>query len=282
MHREDQRILARIVVEHRFGRRVGQNAAIPIQLAVDPDSGERRRQRAGRHDVLDAEFAITAVEIPHLAGADMGGADGQPRPATVDQIEIDQFGQGLLQRLGGVVSGPLGTERIVVAGVGQRIGPEEPGNAVDHGRPVGQLFIEAGKRARKAPDRTLLHPLPEFLQARQAVFRRIAGDQAGIDGADRGADDPVRLDAGFVQRLIDAGLIGSQRAAALQHQHDLAGQCLAQRLQVMRRPLVMSVFHVSLPFDACDRHVRGRIRFRCVDIRFSARSSRRRPAARCR
>jgi hypothetical protein len=58
-------------------------------------------------------------------------------------------------------------------------------------------------------------------------LRRVAGDQAGIDGADRGADDPVRLDAGLVQRLIDAGLIGPERAAALQHEHDLAWQVYA-------------------------------------------------------
>ena len=31
---------------------------------------------------------------------------------------------------------------------------------------------------------------------------------------------PVRLDAGLVHRLIDAGLIGAERAAALQHQGD--------------------------------------------------------------
>ena len=31
---------------------------------------------------------------------------------------------------------------------------------------------------------------------------------------------PIRLDAGFVQRLIDADLIGAERPAALQHQRD--------------------------------------------------------------
>ena len=59
------------------------------------------------------------------------------------------------------------------------------------------------------------------------MLRLIARDQAGIDGADRGADDPVRLDAGLVQRLIDTGLIGAERTAALQHQDDLAGQALS-------------------------------------------------------
>ena len=50
----------------------------------------------------------------------------------------------------------------------------------------------------------------------------VAGDQAGVDRADRGADHPVWLDAGFMQRLIDADLIGAERAATLQHQHYLA------------------------------------------------------------
>ena len=44
----------------------------------------------------------------------------------------------------------------------------------------------------------------------------------GVDGADRGADHPVRLDAGFVQGLIDPALIGAERAAALKDQHHLA------------------------------------------------------------
>ena len=35
VHREDQRVLARIVVEDHLGRRVGEDAAVPIELAVD-------------------------------------------------------------------------------------------------------------------------------------------------------------------------------------------------------------------------------------------------------
>ena len=40
----------------------------------------------------------------------MGGANGQPRLAAVDQIEIDQFLKGLLQRRGRVVAGALGSK----------------------------------------------------------------------------------------------------------------------------------------------------------------------------
>src|SRR5438067_7108923 len=116
-----------------------------------------------------AEFAVAAVEISHLAGSAMGGADRQPRAALVHQIEIDQFGKGLFERLGGVVSGPVGAKRIVVTGMGERIGPEEPGNSVCYGRPIGQFFVEAWKHIAKTPDRILLHSLPEFLQTRHPV-----------------------------------------------------------------------------------------------------------------
>src|SRR5260370_24465760 len=157
----------------------------------------------------------------------MRGAGRQPRAALVHQIEIDEVGKGVLERLRGVVSWPVSAKRIVVAGMGERIGPEEPGNSVCYRRPVGQFFVEAGEYLAKAPDRLLLHPLPEFLQARHAVLRRIAGDEARIDGTDRCADNPVRLNSSLVQRLIDACLIRSKRAAALQYQHDLTGECSA-------------------------------------------------------
>ena len=73
------------------------------------------------------------------------------------------------------------------------------------------------------------------------MLRLIARDQARIDGADRGADDPVRLDAGLVQRLVDAGLIGAERTTALQHQHDLPWQGF--RLATLGNSIVL---HVSL------------------------------------
>ena len=68
--------------------------------------------------------------------------------------------------------------------------------------------------------------LPEFLEALHPLFGRIAGDDRGIDGADRNAGNPFRLETDMAKRLIGAGLIGAERAAALQHQHRYA------RLQV--------------------------------------------------
>lgn len=50
----------------------------------------------------------------------------------------------------------------------------------------------------------------------------VASDEAGVDGTDRCANDPVGFDPAFVQGLIDACLIGIERTASLQHQNELA------------------------------------------------------------
>ncbi len=49
---EGERVLARPAVEHPLQRRVGDDAAVPVVVAVDLDGGEARRQGAARHDVL--------------------------------------------------------------------------------------------------------------------------------------------------------------------------------------------------------------------------------------
>ena len=106
--------------------------------------------------------------------------------------------------------------------MGERIRREEAGYAVRQGRPVGPLVSEFRHDAAKVPVGRALHPAPEFVQSRQTVLRRVSGDQAGVDGSDGRADDPVRLDASFLQRLVHARLVGSQCAPALQNEYDLA------------------------------------------------------------
>ena len=71
------------------------------------------------------------------------------------------------------------------------------------------------------PDRLMGDALPELLQGSQPVVRLVADDDRGVDGADGGADNPIRLDAGVVQRVIDARLERSERTSALQNEHDL-------------------------------------------------------------
>src|ERR687895_1928567 len=71
------------------------------------------------------------------------------------------------------------------------------------------------------PEGLVGHAFPELLESWHAVVRFVSGDQARIDRADGGADDPVRLDAGLVQCLIDSGLVGAKRTTALEDEDDL-------------------------------------------------------------
>ena len=91
----------------------------------------------------------------------------------------------------------------------------------------------------------------------------VAGDQRGVDGADRRSDHPVGLDAGLVQRLVDADLIGAERAAALQHEHDLPGNVRPARrrartpLPLRLRELVFVAVMVLTSVDARIGLLRG-------------------------
>ncbi len=66
----------------------------------------------------------------------------------------------------------------------------------------------------RVPRHRRRHHLPEFLQPRHPPGRFVAGDDRGIDGADRDAGDPFRLEARVAERLEGTGLIGAERPAA--------------------------------------------------------------------
>src|SRR5689334_25334233 len=71
------------------------------------------------------------------------------------------------------------------------------------------------------PERLVLHALPELAQGIEAACRRIARNKRRIDGANRSTDDPVGLEAGFVQRLIDACLKGAECPSPLEDENHL-------------------------------------------------------------
>jgi hypothetical protein len=57
---------------------------------------------------------------------------------------------------------------------------------------------------------------PQISRPPDALLGRVAGDQGAVDGTDRDTGHPVGMKIGFGQCLVDARLIGTQRAAALQ------------------------------------------------------------------
>jgi hypothetical protein len=75
---------------------------------------------------------------------------------------------------------------------------------------------ESGYAERRSRDR-----VPKLAQRINATLRRIAGDDRRIDGADRDSGNPIGMQIGLGQRLINASLIGAERAAALEQQRDL-------------------------------------------------------------
>ena len=77
-------------------------------------------------------------------------------------------------------------------------------------------FAENIAVGREWPDLPLGDQIPEGLQLAQTVLGWIAGDDRRIDRTDGDARHPVGLDPGLMHRLIDPGLIGAERAAALQ------------------------------------------------------------------
>ena len=62
----------------------------------------------------------------------------------------------------------------------------------------------------------------------QPMRNLVPCDNRSVDGADRSADYPIRLHAGFMQCLVNAPLIGALGAATLHDKHDLAGKCRAR------------------------------------------------------
>src|SRR5262245_65670805 len=80
----------------------------------------------------------------------------------------------------------------------------------------------------------------------------VARDQTGVDGADRRADDPIRLDPRLMQGLIDARLVGAERAAALKDKDDLHPPCagLSARAAFSRPRSMCRVFETSSMFSS--------------------------------
>ena len=214
--------------EHPLQRRVGDDAAVPVIFAVDFGGRKARGQRAARHDVAEIDSMGGGVEIGEIAVADIDRADAQARFAGIEPVEIDQPLQRLLERRDVVMAelrrarrGPddrRGNARAEEAGRAQRRyaeGAELVERAVH--RLIDMFDGRAIGRAERA-ERRLADRLPEFAQLLDPFFRRIARDQRRIDGPDRNAGNPVGMNIGFRERLINAALVGAERAAALQDQ----------------------------------------------------------------
>ena len=55
MDSEDERVAAGMVVKNDFGGRVGEDAAVPIELVVDAYRRKGGGERAGGHDLFERD-----------------------------------------------------------------------------------------------------------------------------------------------------------------------------------------------------------------------------------
>ena len=192
-------------------------------LAVDLDRRKAGRQRAARHDVAHVEPLLGGVEVGEVAGTYVDGGDRKAQLAGIEALEVDETLERFLER-----------RRIVIADRGERAARlqrrrwqarrEEAGHAEEE-RLRCRKAIEPAVGVRIGSPHRLrdggADELPELPQARDALVRRVAGDQRAVDAADGDAGDPARGDAFVGERLEHARLVGTERAAALQHEHVL-------------------------------------------------------------
>ena len=62
---------------------------------------------------------------------------------------------------------------------------------------------------------------PEFLQFVDTRLRRVSGNESSVDRPDGDSRNPIRVEIGLSQRLVDSRLVGTERTPALQHQCNL-------------------------------------------------------------
>ena len=125
--------------------------------------------------------------------------------------EIDEIVKSRFERLSRIIAGRFCCQWNVSPRKARGFGLKKPEIPVVSVTQFGRRG-RSGTLASGVEDR-ICSSGPRILELRQPVFRLVAGDQAGVDGADRCADDPIWLDFGFMHGLINPGLIGAKRAA---------------------------------------------------------------------
>ncbi len=114
---------------------------------------------------------------------------------------------------------------------------------------AAQPIVRKSEEVGKAGSGDLV---PKRAQLVETSFRRVAGDQGRVDGADGNSGDPVRLQVRLGQTLIDAGLESPQRAAALQEQGNaLEGWSLQAAVALPKRLQERSVWLFRRPRRSC-------------------------------
>src|SRR5262249_50365156 len=147
----------------------------------------------------------------------------------IDTLEVDVTLKRALQPLRVVEARRL--EGTVGVEPGGRIAQREKSSGAGKQGPVGAHLVEkpareitlqpeVPERARRVEQRICGDLLPEAAQLGNALDRRVARNDGGVDGADGNTGDPIWMQVRLGERFIDPSLIGAERAAPLQQQSD--------------------------------------------------------------
>src|SRR5262249_2579718 len=218
---EGERVAPRARAEHPFERRIRDQAAVPKIFVADLGRRETRRQRTRGGDMFESDLVRGVVEIGEIAAAHFDRADAKAHLAGIDTLEIDQTLECRTQ------------QRVVVIARSLRTA----------GRPNGWRWQARHKEIRRTEQQDIYgtslieklmlvvaefdlseigyaewrsrHCVPKFAQRVHPLLRRIAGDDRRVNGADRDSGNPVGMQIGLDQCLINARLISPERAAPL-------------------------------------------------------------------
>ena len=150
---EHAHVVARsTIVEHVLKRRVGYKSAIPIRLSIDCDWRKAGRQRATRHDVVRRNCFQRRIEVPHIAGANLHGADTEPDMSCIQKFKIDKLQETGSQRRG-IVDADRGRCAWRIEECRRKAGRKETGRS-GSGHESGTGFIENPSRSVVSRERT--------------------------------------------------------------------------------------------------------------------------------
>ena len=211
-----ERISLVAIIDHPLQRRVGDETAIPVVLAFDLDGRKARRQGAACHDVLGPDRVGSRVEVHEVASPDIDGTRAEACHPGVEAIKIDEAFQRLFETFCVVEA------RSPMRPAGLQPGHERPREkesrrTAGHGQ-AGTHLIEDVARVvaareilkrlgRPMPRCDGRHVHPKLAQTVNAVLGSVAGDDSAVDRTNRNAGNPVRMNVGFRERLVDASLI---------------------------------------------------------------------------
>ena len=178
---ESERVLAWTGLDHPLQWRIGDETAVPVELAVNFDGREAGRKSPASHHMLRPDEVGGVVEIDKVAGADIDGADAEARLTGVDAVKVDKALERRPEKLRVIKA--RGLQRAGGAEPGVKLaGDEEPGCAGERGGDRAQLAKEAACQVafweqgigsdRPVRQRIGSDALPEGPELRDPLVRR--------------------------------------------------------------------------------------------------------------